>query len=759
MLKKAILSISFILLTFIGFSQSIFKYVQSDTVSVTRNGEALLNPWAGGMNNPQFNEIDVNFDCVLDLVILDRDGSVLKVFVNDNIPNTISYHYAPEYVQFFPNDINDLLIIRDYDHDGKPDIFTSNSPYKFNGNGLKVYRNISDTVLKFELVTNHLLADWFGNPLPYYVIVNPFDYPTIEDIDNDGDYDIIAADQYYPGYRYLENVSPNHDSIEYAYREACWGSFSQNFDGIVNFDFQCKGMGGNDTSSSAPRHGGSSVTAIDLNGDNVKDLVLGDPDRSNMIALTNNGTPTDAHMVSVEYHFPAPTGTPVSLTNFPVAFFIDINNEEKKEMIIASNQYEGAKDTGNIWLYTDESSSNTPNFQLKTKRLFVDKQLDFGTDAIPTLGDVSGDGIPDLLVGNLGYLRYYDPNNFITDYVSQIAYYKNTGTASQPIFELVTENLAGISAKGFDRVAPTLIDIDNDGDNDLFFGESHGTINFYENIASAGAEANFVYVTNNFMNQNFGVLSNPYFTDIDGDGLFDLLVGQKNGYIKLFLNQGSLTTPIYTTSATDTLGGIFNYNPGYESNAVPFIGKLNGGQDRVLVVGDGYGNLLYYDGLDSDYMATFILIDSQKVSNAPINVTGANLTGNDSIELIVGERMGGLLYFNLDSTAFDSNPFPSTPCFPDTSTSVWEIDAQNSSFGIYPNPNNGNFTVRLFKSVAGTGTLSIIDLSGKEIQVQSINVSTNNTEIPVFTQNLKQGIYIVQITMSNETLRSKLVVQ
>lgn len=757
MLKKYILTLTLTLLTIIGFSQPVYKYVKSDNVPVIKNGKTLLDPWAGGLNNPQFNEIDVNLDCVLDLVILDRDGSLLKVYVNDNKPDTVSYHYAPEFEKYFPSDINDILIIRDYDHDGRPDIFTNNTPYKFSGNGLKVYRNVSDTTLKFELVTEFLPADYFG--WPSTVLVKAFDFPSIEDIDGDGDYDIVAAHQTYLSYQYYENVSPNHDSIAYAYREACWGSFFQNNDGTVMFDLQCKGGGGNDTTSSVSRHGGAAITTIDLNGDNVMDCLLGDPDRANMISIMNNGTPTDAHMVSAQYDFPT-NATPISLTSFPASFIVDIDNAGKPEMILASNQFEGGIDTGNVFVYHDISTTSTPDFQKGTERFLIGEQLDFGTNAIPTLGDISGDGIPDLLVGNLGYFESYDENWFTTEYKSQIGYYKNVGTASQPSFEFVTEDLSNISTKGFDRVSPTLIDIDNDGDNDLFFGESHGTINYYENTASIGSEANFVLVTNNFMGQNFGVQASPYFYDVDGDGLYDLLVGQKNGHIKLFLNQGSLTSPLYTTSATDTLGGVYNYNPGFESNAVPYISNVNGGQNSILVVGDGFGNLLFYDGLDTDYMGTFTRIDSLKVSNAPINITGADLTNNNSTEFIIGERTGGITYLHIDSNAFDSIPFLNTPC--DTTsdtTSVWEIQSKNSSFGIYPNPNNGNFTVKLFKSYNGEGMLSILDLSGKEVMIQNLNLNANKFEIPVYSQNLKQGVYIVQIILEGETLRSRLVIQ
>jgi hypothetical protein len=215
---------------------------------------------------------------------------------------------------------------------------------------------------------------------------------------------------------------------------------------------------------------------------------------------------------------------------------------------------------------------------------------------------------------------------------------------------------------------------------------------------------------------------------------------------------------LYTSSVTDTLGGVFNYNPGFESNAVPFIGKLNGGTSTTLVIGDGFGNLLYYDGLDSDYMGTFTLIDSLKVSNSPINITGADLTGNDSLELIVGERMGGLMYLNLDSFAFDDNPYPRDTCGQHDPVGIWEERTPKSEFGIFPNPNNGNFNVQIPNTISGSGVISLVDLSGKLIYTQGITVAKGE-KLLIQSPDIKPGIYIVQLEINDTLLRSKLIVQ
>ena len=150
-----------VVLIFISHSidaQHLFKYTQNNSVEVVKNGTALKNAWAGGLNNPQLNHMDVNFDCAKDIVIFDRSSNVVRVYLNDRIEDNPSYTYAPEYSRFFPDNLEHFMLLRDYNHDGKEDIFT------FNIGGMRVYRNVSDTMLKFVEMTDYLKASVFGDP-------------------------------------------------------------------------------------------------------------------------------------------------------------------------------------------------------------------------------------------------------------------------------------------------------------------------------------------------------------------------------------------------------------------------------------------------------------------------------------------------------------------------------------------------------------------------------------------------------------------
>ena len=70
------------------------------------------------------------------------------------------------------------------------------------------------------------------------------------------------------------------------------------------------------------------------------------------------------------------------------------------------------------------------------------------------------------------------------------------------------------------------MDIDADGDQDLFIGESSGAINFYRNVGTPSSP-NFEFVSDKFSGIDIGRRSVPTFADLDQDGDQDLFVGSR----------------------------------------------------------------------------------------------------------------------------------------------------------------------------------------------------------------------------------------
>jgi hypothetical protein len=124
-----------------------------------------------------------------------------------------------------------------------------------------------------------------------------------------------------------------------------------------------------------------------------------------------------------------------------------------------------------------------------------------------------------------------------------VKFYRNTGTAAAPTF-VAADGVTVINPMaGFDvgsDSTPAFADIDNDGDLDLFVGEINGTVKFYRNDGTASAPvfvaADGVTVINPLNGFDVGLYAVPTFADIDNDGDLDAFVGGINGTVKFFEN-------------------------------------------------------------------------------------------------------------------------------------------------------------------------------------------------------------------------------
>src|SRR6478735_11121011 len=119
------------------FAQQGFLFQQKNDVKIVVGTDTLQHPWVGGLNSPVFSKIDLNQDGVEDLYIFDRENSRSNTFLADHSTGTWQWKPAPQYEALFPDKLDYWVLLRDYDGDGKKDIF-SVEPL-----GLVAYRNIT----------------------------------------------------------------------------------------------------------------------------------------------------------------------------------------------------------------------------------------------------------------------------------------------------------------------------------------------------------------------------------------------------------------------------------------------------------------------------------------------------------------------------------------------------------------------------------------------------------------------------------------
>ena len=137
---------------------------------------------------------------------------------------------------------------------------------------------------------------------------------------------------------------------------------------------------------------------------------------------------------------------------------------------------------------------------------------------------------------------------FIGLYDGTILYYENTGSASAPVFTQRTgasNPLNGIDV-GYYAI-PTFVDIDGDGDLDAFIGTDNGSILYYKNTGTASAPVFTQRGGNNPLDGiDVGTYSAPTFADIDGDGDMDAFIGENSGTLYYYKNAGTAFAPVFT---------------------------------------------------------------------------------------------------------------------------------------------------------------------------------------------------------------------
>ncbi len=729
MKKFLIINLGCLLIGQIGFSQTDFY--QAQNLSVIKEGQNLMNPWAGGLNVPQISPIDLNGDNILDIVIFDKNGNQINCYINNGTEGLIDYHYAPEYNIKFP-ELEDWVLLRDYNCDDKIDIFTSS------GGGINVFKNImNENNLSFQFVET-IKTNRGGLETNLYV--SSADIPHIGDLDFDGDLDILTFGIVGSNVEWHRNnsieVFGHCDSLKFILDDDCWGNFSENFsDNSVTLDncdafrpFQqiIKNDTHTDSEKKKIKHAGSTVTAIDLTGDSYFDLLLGDVTFDNLVMLTNSAPAASALMINQDEQFPASSEN-VNLQKFPGAYYLDINNDNIKDLIVTPNGNNVSKNYKNVWYYKNESLSEEVNLNLIKKDAFSDQMIEVGSGAKPVFFDYNNDGLMDLIIGNYGY--YIEGGNFN----SQIALYKNIGSESVPEFEWITDDYQGLGLLNFDNnISPTFGDIDGDNDLDMLVGDANGKLHLLNNIL-IDDESNFFINTINYFDIDVGSFASPFLVDLDRDNDLDLIIGCRQGQIYYYENQGSSTEPNFILS-NEMLGNIDLIDPIFNTAyTTPVV--IDGENGYELYVGTEKGSLYHYTNIDENLTGEFQLVDdslllySKGIRTAPA-LYDLNNDGFD--DMLLGIYTGGIhLLWGGEDPSLDLSK------------------KAHSSINIFPNPSNGIINIKQADLIS-------------EIEIYSIDGKlcfTGPSENIIDVSHLNLGIYfLVGKNKKGVVLKSKIYI-
>lgn len=668
------------------------------------HGSLLDLPCTGGFNSPQHQFVDIDGDGDFDLVVLDVDLSV--------------NFYRNEGTRFQPvfklrNELVALPAFRvwfrfvDLDGDGRIDLCTEDSTFQ----GVRVYKNTGTLqspqfTLLIPTVHDTSGADMFAgaNSIPAFV-----------DIDRDGDFDFFSSN-ITGTINFYRNVG-TPVAPRFAFVSASW-------ENILIFGDTCTGS---PVPLQPSLHGAASYSFADIDGDNDYDMFVGDLYHSGIFTIRNTGTPQAPRMECGTAWFPP--NQPLLTGGFNHTSFVDIDGDGDLDLF--ATPLAGIIQRDGFIFYRNNGTASSPLLQFVTANFIT--TIDVGLSARPVFADIDGDGDADMFLGNIGA-----PS-------TALAFYRNTGSSTAPAYVLVDS--AYLSVPNNYYFSPAFIDIDGDGDLDLFAGLYDGRLRFYRNT---GTPQNPQLTAAPFVTDtiNVGFAATPTFVDIDGDGRKDLFIGNKRGEVRYYRNIGTASSFVPQLVTSQFLG----LSLGEDSFITPVFADIDGDGDFDFFYGRETGNVTFYENTGTPTSPNFVLRSSgfagttRTQESAPAFV---DIESDGDLDLVVGTRLGGIAFYrNLRPTSVD-----------ESSAQVGIQLLQN-----YPNPSsasggNASTTIRFSVRSLGFVSLRVYDVLGREVAtLVNEPVQAGEHSVAFDTSRLSSGIYIYRLTASGYTKTRRMVV-
>jgi len=352
-------------------------------------------------------------------------------------------------------------------------------------------------------------------------------------------------------------------------------------------------------------HGANTLAVFDVDGDGDPDILWGDFFEPGLLWIRNQGTCTHP-----DFHgdrIPFPPNAPLETSGYNAPAAGDVNGDGRLDLVVGvlGGAFNPVKtSTANLY----ELDQTRPGIWSVATTHLLDG-IDLGAETIPAFADIDGDGDLDLVVGTriepdnprTGGLYWFEnvgsrtapafrlrghlnvrpafhnapvlgdldgdglPDLVVGQFQDAVAWYHNSGKSGgrggPDRFVLVDSAVVRLP-RGSNAV-PELYDIDGDGDLDLFVGDAGGRIAFFRNDGSRQAPR-FVLVSDDYLgtrvgrravprflnrvlivgteqggrDSTLGVRLPPYaapaFADVRGTGTPDLFVGGAGGGIFYF---------------------------------------------------------------------------------------------------------------------------------------------------------------------------------------------------------------------------------
>jgi len=533
------------------------------------------------------------------------------------------------------------VAIGDLDGDGKPDLVVANYSA-----AVLVFRNTSSK--------GTLGSSSFASSIDYTSLMIATSL-ALGDLDSDGKLDLVVTNALMNKVLVFRNTSSIGDI---------------SFEPYVEFET------GNNPYS---------VAIDDLDGDGKADIAVANKTANTVSVLHNTSNVGNIATNSFEYKvdFKAGQGA-ISLATS------DIDGDGKSDLVVANSIGNTVSVLRNT---TINGSINTSSFAAP---------IDFITGANPysvAIGDLDGDGKPDLTVANN-----------LSNSVSVLRNTSIVGSITTSSFANKVDFVTGVNPRSI-----SIGDLNGDGKLDLAVANSSSnSVSVLRNISNSGISfATKVDFATGISSRTVGI------GDLDGDSKPDLAVANYSSSTISLLRNADFVLPTVLDNFT--------------------VEELNG---KIIL------RFQTHSEINSDYISVEHSTDAFTFSSIDkLNAIGSNIAISN-YTFTHSNPLAGTNYYRLKQVDKDGS-------FQYSEVKTINLNVNRTIIAkVYPNPTRNILNVQLDK-LTGNASAELTDLLGKSVIKRSLNKGNNLIDITY----LQKGTYIISVITNEEKFSRTVVIE